>query len=98
MGIIAALLFAQGILGPTFYVPYYVIILAGVAMGLGTWFGGWRIVRTMGMKITKLHPFGGFSAETPAASTRFATASLAIPVSHTHTIPGTIMGDGAKRH
>ncbi len=97
MGIIAALLFAQGILGPTFYVPYYVIIIAGVAMGLGTWFGGWRIVRTMGMKITKLHPFGGFSAETAAASTLFATASLGIPVSTTHTIAGAIMGVGATR-
>ncbi len=97
MGIIAALLFAQGILGPSFYVPYYVIIMAGVAMGLGTWFGGWRIVRTMGMKITKLHPFGGFSAETAAASTLFATASLGIPVSTTHTIAGAIMGVGATR-
>ena len=97
MGIIAALLFAQGILGATFYVPYYVIIMAGIAMGLGTWFGGWRIVRTMGMKITKLHPFGGFSAETAAASTLFATASLGIPVSTTHTIAGAIMGVGATR-
>ena len=97
MGIIAALLFAQGLLGSTFYVPYYVIIMAGVAMGLGTWFGGWRIVRTMGMKITKLHPFGGFSAETAAASTLFATASLGIPVSTTHTIAGAIMGVGSTR-
>ncbi len=97
MGIIAALLFAQGLLGPTFFVPFYVIIMAGVAMGLGTWFGGWRIVRTMGMKITKLHPFGGFSAETAAASTLFATASLGIPVSTTHTIAGAIMGVGATR-
>lgn len=97
MGIIAALLFAQGILGATFYVPYYVIIMAGVAMGLGTWFGGWRIVRTMGMRITKLQPFGGFSAETAAASTLFATAALGIPVSTTHTIAGAIMGVGATR-
>ncbi len=97
MGIITALLFAQGLLGSTFYVPYYVIIMAGVAMGLGTWFGGWRIVRTMGMRITKLHPFGGFSAETAAASTLFATASLGIPVSTTHTIAGAIIGVGATR-
>jgi PiT family inorganic phosphate transporter len=97
MGIIAALLFAQGLLGPAFFVPFYVIVMAGVAMGLGTWFGGWRIVRTMGMKITKLHPFGGFSAETAAASTLFATASLGIPVSTTHTIAGAIMGVGATR-
>ncbi len=97
MGIIAALLFSQGLLGPAFFVPFYVIVMAGVAMGLGTWFGGWRIVRTMGMKITKLHPFGGFSAETAAASTLFATASLGIPVSTTHTIAGAIMGVGATR-
>jgi inorganic phosphate transporter, PiT family len=97
MGIIAALLFAQGLLGSTFYVPYYVILMAGAAMGLGTWFGGWRIVRTMGTRITKLHPFGGFSAETAAASTLFATASLGIPVSTTHTIAGAIMGVGATR-
>src|SRR3989442_800387 len=97
MGIIAALLFAQGLLGSTFYVPFYVILLAGTAMGLGTYFGGWRIVRTMGMKITKLHPFGGFSAETAAATTLFATASLGIPVSTTHTIAGAIMGVGSTR-
>jgi len=97
MGIIAALLFAQGLLGSTFYVPFYVILLAGTAMGFGTYFGGWRIVRTMGMKITKLHPFGGFSAETAAASTLFATASLGIPVSTTHTIAGAIMGVGSTR-
>jgi len=66
-------------------------------MGLGTYFGGWRIVRTMGMKITKLHPFGGFSAETAAATTLFATASLGIPVSTTHTIAGAIIGVGSTR-
>jgi len=97
MGIIAALLFAQGLLGAVFFVPFYVILMAGTAMGLGTYFGGWRIVRTMGMKITKLHPFGGFSAETAAASTLFATASLGIPVSTTHTIAGAIMGVGSTR-
>lgn len=97
MGIIAALLFAQGLLGPKFYVPFYVVLLAHTAIGLGTWFGGWRIVRTMGMKITKLQPFGGFSAETAAASTLFATASLGIPVSTTHTIAGAIIGVGATR-
>ena len=97
MGIIAALLFAQGLLGGVFFVPFYVILMAGTAMGLGTYFGGWRIVRTMGMKITKLHPFGGFSAETAAAATLFATASLGIPVSTTHTIAGAIMGVGSTR-
>ncbi|OLB69928.1 anion permease [archaeon 13_2_20CM_2_52_21] len=97
MGIIAALLFAQGLLGTVFSVPFYVILMAGTAMGLGTYFGGWRIVRTMGMKITKLQPFGGFSAETAAATTLFATASLGIPVSTTHTIAGAIMGVGSTR-
>src|SRR5213593_3458978 len=97
MGIIAALLFAQGFLGSTFYVPFYVILMAHAAIALGTWFGGWRIVHTMGMKITKLRPFGGFSAETAAASTLFATASLGVPVSTTHTIAGAIIGVGANR-
>ena len=97
MGIIAAILFAQGFLGAVFSVPFYVILMAGTAMGLGTYFGGWRIVRTMGMKITKLQPFGGFSAETAAATTLFATASLGIPVSTTHTIAGAIMGVGSTR-
>ena len=67
------------------------------AMGLGTYFGGWRIVRTIGMKITKLHPFGGFSAETATASTLFAAASLGIPVSTTDTTTRAIMGVGSTR-
>ena len=71
--------------------------MAHAAIALGTWFGGWRIVHTMGMKITKLRPFGGFSAETAAASTLFATASLGVPVSTTHTIAGAIIGVGASR-
>ncbi len=97
MGIITVLLFTEGYLGNTFFVPFYVVLMAHAAIGLGTYFGGWRIVRTMGMKITKLHPFGGFSAETAAASTLFATASLGIPVSTTHTIAGAIIGVGATR-
>ncbi len=97
MGIIAVLLFTQGLLGPVFFVPFYVILMAHAAIALGTWFGGWRIVHTMGMKITKLRPFGGFSAETAAASTLFATASLGVPVSTTHTIAGAIIGVGATR-
>ncbi len=97
MGIIAVLLFTQGLLGPVFFVPFYVILMAHGAIALGTWFGGWRIVHTMGMKITKLRPFGGFSAETAAASTLFATASLGVPVSTTHTIAGAIIGVGATR-
>jgi inorganic phosphate transporter, PiT family len=97
MGIIAVLLFTQGLIGPVFFVPFYVILMAHAAIALGTWFGGWRIVHTMGMKITKLRPFGGFSAETAAASTLFATASLGVPVSTTHTIAGAIIGVGATR-
>jgi PiT family inorganic phosphate transporter len=97
MGIIAVFLFSQGLLGSKFYVPVYVILLAHAAIALGTYFGGWRIIRTMGMKITKLSPFGGFSAETAAASALFLTAHLGIPVSTTHTIAGAIVGVGATR-
>jgi len=97
MGIIAVLLFSQGFLGSTFFVPVYVILMAHAAIALGTYAGGWRIVRTMGMRITKLTPFGGFNAETAAASTLFLTAHFGIPVSTTHTIAGAIIGVGATR-
>ena len=97
MGIIAVLLFTKGLIGPVFFVPFYVILMAHAAIALGTYFGGWRIIRTMGMKLTKLAPFGGFSAETAAASTLFLTANLGIPVSTTHTIAGAIIGVGATR-
>lgn len=97
MGIIAVLLFTNGLIGPTFFVPFYVILMAHAAIALGTYFGGWRIVRTMGMKITKLTPFGGFNAETAAASALFSTAYMGIPVSTTHTIAGAIIGVGATR-
>jgi len=97
MGIIAVLLFSEGLLGSKFYVPFYVILLAHAAIASGTYFGGWRIIRTMGMKITKLSPFGGFSAETAAASALFLTAHFGIPVSTTHTIAGAIVGVGAMR-
>lgn len=95
MGIIAVLLFSTGKLGETFYVPFWVVIVCHVAMGLGTLFGGWRIVKTMGMKITKLKPVGGCCAETGGAITLFAATALGIPVSTTHTITGSIMGVGA---
>jgi PiT family inorganic phosphate transporter len=95
MGIIAVLLFSQGLLGPTFHVPLWVVLSCQAAMGLGTLFGGWRIVETMGMKITKLKPIGGFCAETGGAFTLFLATSLGIPVSTTHTITGSIMGVGA---
>jgi len=97
MGIIAGLLFAQGHLGPEFYVPFWVVITCQAAMGLGTLFGGWRIVKTMGSKITHLTPMQGFCAETGGAATLFAATWLGIPVSTTHTITGAIVGVGAAR-
>ncbi len=97
MGIISVLLFSSKLLGDKFYVPLWVSIACYVAMGLGTMFGGWRIVKTMGMKITKLQPVGGFAAETAAACTLFFATASGIPVSTTHTITGAIMGVGATR-
>jgi len=97
MGIIAVLLFSTGHLGPQFYVPFWVILAAGAALGLGTTFGGWRIVKTMGMRITKLRPVGGFCAETAGAITLIGTSLAGIPVSTTHTITGSIMGVGAMQ-
>lgn len=97
MGIIAALLFSQGYLGGEFYVPFWVVITCQAAMGLGTLMGGWRIVKTMGSKITRLTPVQGFCAETGGAITLFAATYLGIPVSTTHTITGAIIGVGAAR-
>ncbi|HEV8585710.1 MAG TPA: inorganic phosphate transporter [Methylomirabilota bacterium] len=97
MGIIAVLLFSTGHLGKEFYVPFWVILAAHAAMGLGTMAGGWRIVKTMGMRITKLRPVGGFCAETAGAVTLISTAIAGIPVSTTHTITGSIMGVGATQ-
>lgn len=95
MGIIAILLFSAGFLGNTFYVPFWVIITCNFVIALGTFFGGWRLVRTMGMKITKLKPVGGFCAETASAFTLFLATALGIPVSTTHTITGAIIGVGS---
>src|ERR1700704_5608749 len=97
MGIIAVLLFSQGQLGSEFYVPFWVVITCQVAMGLGALFGGWRIVKTMGSKITRLTPMQGFCAEAGGAITLFAATWLGIPVSTTHTITGAIIGVGAAR-
>ncbi len=97
MGIIAVLLFSQGHLGSEFYVPFWVVITCQAAMGLGTLFGGWRIVHTMGSKITRLTPMQGFCAETGGAITLFAATWLGVPVSTTHTITGSIIGVGAAR-
>jgi PiT family inorganic phosphate transporter len=95
MGIIAILLYSAGYLGPQFYVPVWVILAAHAAIGLGTLAGGWRIVKTMGMRLTKLQPVGGFCAEAAAALMLIGTAVGGIPVSTTHTIAGSIMGVGA---
>ena len=97
MGIITVLLFTSGYLGPAFYVPMWVILICHAAIALGTTFGGWRIVKTMGMRITKLQPIGGFCAETAGALTILGAAAAGIPVSTTHTITGAIVGVGASR-
>src|SRR6185295_826764 len=97
MGIIAGLLFAQGHLGTQFYVPLWVVLSCQAAMALGTMLGGWRIVKTMGSKITRLTPVQGFCAETGGALTLFVATWLGIPVSTTHTITGAIVGVGAAR-
>src|SRR5215470_4439736 len=97
MGIIAILLFSGGYLGPEFYVPIWVVLCAHAAIGLGTMAGGWRIVKTMGMRITQLRPVGGFCAETAGAVMLIGTAAGGMPVSTTHTITGSIIGVGATR-
>ncbi|WP_319796593.1 inorganic phosphate transporter [Nitrobacter sp.] len=97
MGIIAVLLFSQGYLGSEFSVPFWVVLACQAAMALGTLMGGWRIVRTMGLRITKLKPVQGFCAETGGAATLFVATFLGVPVSTTHTITGAIVGVGAAR-
>jgi PiT family inorganic phosphate transporter len=97
MGIIAVLLYSQGYLGGEFSVPFWVVITCQAAMALGTLMGGWRIVRTMGLRITKLQPSQGFCAETAGAATLFAATWMGVPVSTTHTITGAIVGVGASR-
>jgi inorganic phosphate transporter, PiT family len=95
MGIIAVLLYTSHVMKGDFHVPLAVIIACNFVMALGTYFGGWRIVKTMGMKITKLKPVSGFCAETAAAVTLFLATALGIPVSTTHTITGAIVGVGS---
>lgn len=97
MGIISSLLFSAGLLGKEFVVPPWVAVMCYIAMGLGTVFGGWRIVKTMGQKVAKLKPIDGFSAETSAAISLFTASSMGVPVSTTHTITGAIMGVGALK-
>ena len=97
MGIITMVLFSSGYLHGDFHVPLWVVFACYVTIALGTMAGGWRIVKTMGTKITKLHPMGGFCAETAAASSLIGATFFGIPVSTTHTITGAIMGVGATR-
>src|SRR5450631_629808 len=97
MGIIAVLLYSQGALGGEFHIPLWVILSCQAAMALGTLFGGWRIVHTMGSRITRLHPVQGFCAEAGGATTLFLATYFGIPVSTTHTITGAIVGVGAAR-
>jgi PiT family inorganic phosphate transporter len=97
MGIIAALLFAHGLGGDHFHVPLWVVLACQAAMALGTMFGGWRIVRTMGSRITHLTPMQGVCAETAGAITLFGVTAMGIPVSTTHTITGAIIGVGVAR-
>jgi PiT family inorganic phosphate transporter len=96
MGIIWILLISAGVTQPD-HLPFWVIVSCYVAIGLGTLFGGWRIVKTMGQKITKLRPVGGFSAETGGAITLFLASNLGVPVSTTHTITGAIIGVGSAQ-
>ena len=97
MGVIAVLLYSQGMLGGEFYVPFWVVITCQAMLALGTLFGGWRIVHTMGSRITRLNPMQGFCAETGGAITLFGATWLGIPVSTTHTITGAIVGVGSAR-
>jgi len=95
-GIITALLYSTGNLTGEFHVPIWVVVASYGAIGLGTLSGGWRIVETMGMRITKLQPVGGFCAETAGALTLFGASALGVPVSTTHTITGAIVGAGVS--
>ncbi|HMN49425.1 MAG TPA: inorganic phosphate transporter [Ignavibacteriaceae bacterium] len=95
IGIITIALFTNGVLGSTFYVPTWVILLSYSFIALGTLIGGWKVIKTLGMRITKLTPFGGFSAETSAGLTIIWATILGIPVSTTHTITGAIIGVGS---
>ena len=97
MGIIASLLFSAGYLGPKFHIPLWIVLACHAAIALGTMFGGWRIVKTMGQKVTKLKPVDGFCAESGAAATLFMSSAFGIPVSTTHTITGAIMGVGSLK-
>jgi PiT family inorganic phosphate transporter len=95
IGIITVALFTNGVLGATFHIPTWVIFLSYSFIALGTLIGGWKVIRTLGMRVTKLNPFGGFSAETSAGLTIIWATLLGVPVSTTHTITGSIIGIGS---
>lgn len=95
MGVVAVLLYSTGYLGPEFYVPVWVILSCHFAIAMGTLMGGWKVIKTLGMKMTKLKPVHGFSAETASAISIIFASLLGAPVSTTHTITGAIIGVGA---
>lgn len=95
IGIITIVLFTNNLIGTIFYVPFWVIILSHFVIAMGTLIGGWKVIRTLGMRVTKLTPFGGFSAETSAGLTVIMATVFGIPVSTTHTITGAIIGVGS---
>ena len=97
MGIMSSLLFSAGVLGGDFYIPNWVAMSCYAAIAIGTLSGGWRIVKTMGEKITKLRPVDGFCAELGAAISLFTSSAMGVPVSTTHTITGSIVGTGVLR-
>jgi len=97
MGIIAIVLYSKGLIGPVFHIPFWVVFACYTVIAMGTLSGGWRIVKTMGTKITKLQPIGGFCAELASAVSIIGASLGGIPVSTTHTIAGAIMGVGATR-
>jgi PiT family inorganic phosphate transporter len=97
IGIISVVLFTNGLLGTTFHIPFYIIILSYSVISFGTLVGGWKVIKTLGMRVTKLTPFGGFSAETSAGLTIIGATIFGIPVSTTHTITGSIIGVGSVK-
>ena len=97
IGIITVVLFTNGLIGASFHVPFWVILMSYSVIALGTLIGGWKVIRTLGMRVTKLTPFGGFSAETSAGLTIIFATIFGIPVSTTHTITGSIIGVGTTK-